>query len=107
MRPVRVEIPASGNSVPVPLDVYQTGPVTLGIEEVSGVVDIDLQYTLDDIWDPDVTPSWLDLTTAETANGAHALVDANNNRIMAIAVRATNGAAGTAQLVVIQQGVQG
>jgi len=109
MRPVRVVIPATGGADPVvvPLDVYQTGPVTLGLSDVDGVVDVDLEYTVDDVWDPDVTPSWISLVQTLTADAVHALVDADGNRIMATAVRATNAGVGTATLVVIQQGVQG
>lgn len=113
MRPVRVDVPGSGSSPSIPLDTSQVGPITVSITGVSGTVDIDVQYTLNDIWDPDVTPEWHDagapLNGVSAATGG-ALVDANvliPQRIVPVAIRALNNAAGTAVMNVVQSGVMG
>lgn len=109
MRPVRVAVPAEGNSVPVPLDIYQVAPVTVALANVTGTVTPTLQLTMDDIWDPDVTPDWVDAPVNISNTGAPvALVDAAlGTPIMPTAIRVVNAGTGTAVLVVIQRGVMG
>lgn len=112
MRPVRVAVPADDPSATVPLDIYQVGPVTISITDVTGVPDIDVEYTLDDIWDPTVTPEWLPagapLNAVATA-AAGRLVDATTgDPITPVAVRAlNNNAASTAVMTVVQSGITG
>lgn len=113
MRPVTVEIPADGETAPIPLDIYQVGPVQWAILEVDGVVDIDLEFTMDDIWavgyDP-ATGEWFATSadsTGETTEGAGRLLDANDNLITPTAVRFTNAGVGTAVGRITQSGVMG
>lgn len=105
MRPVRIEIPGGDNSEVVPLDWYQDGPVSLAVVNVDGTVDITLQYTLDDVFSEDFDPStanWFEIATGITAAQQEDLGDTRPT-----AVRATNGAAGTAELQVVQSGTTG
>lgn len=95
MRPIRVAIPASGASPTVPLDLYATAPfITISIEDIVGVTDIDVEYTLDNIWDPTVTPTWFPAgapLNAVAAQVAGRLVGATNQQpISPVAVRALN-----------------
>ena len=115
MRPVTIPVYASGGDPQpvVPLDVYQVGPVMVQIADIDGTVDIDVTYTLDDIfaagYDPD-TGNWFATgagTTAVAAATAERLTDANGNLINPTALRCTNAAAGTAQMRVTQSGVMG
>lgn len=114
MRPVRVAIDGSGGtgvSPVVPIDIYQKGPITVALTGVQGVVSVDIDYTLDDVWSPSFNPAtaeWFPTgIQAAAAAASEALVDANNNPIIPTAIRATNGGAGTAVLVVVQSGITG
>lgn len=112
MRPVTVPIGATGTDpVVVPLDLYLQGPITVAILDVDGTVDIDVEYTMADVYDSafdQATASWFPtgaMFTGATANVAGALTDAAGNPIRPTAIRATNGAAGTANLKVTQAGL--
>lgn len=114
MRPIRVAIPATGTPGPVvPLDIYQKGPVTVAIVSVVGAVNINVQYTLDDVFSPtfnQATAQWFAVSAALTgavAAAAAAVTDANNNPIVPTAIRATNAGIGTAILQVVQSGITG
>jgi hypothetical protein len=113
MRPVRVAVPADDVSVVVPIDIYQKGPITVSIAEATGTPDIDVEYTLDDIWDPAVTPGWfpagLPLNAVDATPAAGRLVDADTDQpVTPTAVRAiNNNAASTAVMTIVQSGIQG
>lgn len=114
MRPIRLAIPADDVTIPVPLDIYQKGPVTVGVDSVDGVVDIDIQYTTDDIFAAGYDPSmgnWVNSAAPLdniTAALSAALVDSQGNAIVPTAIRALNNVdTGTARLVVLQAGVMG
>lgn len=113
MRPVRVPIPATGTPGPVvPLDIYQKGPVSIAVSGVQGAVNIDVEYTLDDVFAANFSQStaqWFPVAALQNLNAAATsqLVDANNAPIMATALRTTNSGAGTAILQVVQSGVMG
>lgn len=118
MRPIRVPVPAEGASAPVPLDIYQRG-ATLAIVSVEGTVDIELQYTLDDVFAPDFDPTTASWHTLQDTLGdlsgvgvrslaAEAQVEGGEGSdLHATAVRAVNDGNGTAVLQVVQSGVMG
>ncbi len=91
-------------SNPIPLDTYQTPfNVSFAVTIGAGVLTYTVQHTLDDIWNPLITPVWFDHSSvaAETTNqdGNYAFP------IAAIRLNVTAWTSGTATLTVIQ-GVQ-
>lgn len=113
MRPITIAIPASDSTAPIPLDIYQIGPVQWAVVGVTGTVDIDVEYTFDDIYAAGyvaASGNW-DIAggngEAITAEEGERLLDVNDNLITPTAVRFTNAAAGTAIGRIIQSGVMG
>lgn len=95
MRPIRVTIPASGSSPIVTLDLYPPAPfITIGIGEITGVPDIDVEYTLDNVFDTTLTPEWFPagapLNAVATAVAGRLVGSANAQPISPTAIRATN-----------------
>lgn len=113
MRPITIAIPASNPTAPIPLDVYQIGPVEWAIIDVSGVVSIDLEFTLDDVFAVGYNPAagnWFATAAASTnvaAAGGGRVLDAAGNLITPTAVRFNNGGVGTATGRILQSGVMG
>lgn len=95
MRPIRVT-GVTGNSVPVPLDVYTIGIASAIIESGTATTQ-QLQYTLDNVFDATITPAW----TNTAAAGLNAAVQIPSG---ARAVRGTNLIPADT-LVVSQQGI--
>lgn len=97
MRPIRVT-GVTGNSVPVPLDVYTIGIANAIIESGTATTQL-LQYTLDDPFNP---PAGGLVWTPTTATGLNAATQLPSG---ARAVRAINLIPADT-LVVSQQGIQ-
>jgi hypothetical protein len=64
MRPIRIT-GVTGTSVTVPLDVYCISPASVAIE--TAAAGAQLQYTLDDVFNPAITPAWFNLGAAAAA----------------------------------------
>lgn len=63
MRPVRVTVSSATTSATIPVN-WRAGTFNIGIEiEVTGTNTSKLQYTLDDVQDPTITPVWIDHAT--------------------------------------------
>lgn len=92
MRPIR-NTGSVGNGVTIPLDVYNIQPASAIIESGTPTTQ-QLQYTLDDVFNPAITPVW----TNTTATGLNAAVQLPAG---ARAVRGTNLIA--ADTVVVSQ----
>lgn len=111
MRPVRIAIPASLASSVVPLDIIGGRNVSLAVVGVTGVVDITLQYTLDDVYSSSFNPAtanWFSLGAAGIAAAVQRnLADSGGAPIVATGVRALNAGAGTATLQVTTSGIRG
>lgn len=113
MRPITIAIPASAATAPIPLDIYQIGPVEWAVLAVSGVVDIDVQYTFDDIYAAGYNPATGNWKIAGgngetiTAAAAERLLDVNDQLITPTAVRFSNAGVGTATGRIVQSGVMG
>lgn len=111
MRPVRIAIPAASASSVVPLDLYAGRGVSLAVVGVSGVIDVTLQYTLDNVYSTTfdaATAQWFSLGAAGIAAATQRnLADSGGAPIAATAVRALNAGAGTAILQVTTLGIQG
>lgn len=48
----------SGAQAPVPLDWLSLAQMTVGVYIVDGTADYSVEFTLDDVNDPDITPRW-------------------------------------------------
>lgn len=90
-----------GASINIPVDVYLS-PTDIGLAiVVSGTVNVTVQHTFDDVFDPEATLTWFDHPTlsAETANAD------GNLAFPPRAVRLlTNSGTGTATLTLVQAG---
>lgn len=95
MRPIR-QTGVVGTSAIVPLDVYTIGTAN-AILETGTPGTQQIQYTLDNVFDPTITPAWTN--TATTGQNAAVAIPSG-----ARAVRCTNMIAADT-LVVSQQGV--
>lgn len=100
MRPMRVTVSSATTSSPLPVDFKQS-PVNIGIGVVvTGTCTYSVQHTFDDIFDPLVTPTWLDNATlaAATTNqsGNYAFP------VRAVRLNVTAWTSGTATMTVIQ-----
>ena len=109
MRPIVVDIPASGESVIVPLDIYQRGPVTCSIIVLTGSPTLKVQYTMDDPFGATPPTNWVDAgAPLNAAAGDGALVDSAGHLIVPRAIKGVNsGGASTGRLIVSQPGVMG
>jgi hypothetical protein len=111
MRPVRIAIPAASASSVVPLDMYSGRGVSLAVVALDGVIDVTLQYTLDDVYSSSFNPAtaqWFALGAAGIAAVTQRnLADSGGAPIAATGVRALNAGAGTAVLQVSELGIQG
>lgn len=62
MRLQQVTVAAVATSAPIPLD-REANPFSVGLRVVTtGVNTVTVEVTLDDVWDPTVTPTWTALT---------------------------------------------
>jgi len=114
MRPVRVVVPAGpgGTSPIVPIDFYEVGTITIGVDPITGAPSTAVQYTLADIFDPVAlaAATWITAgapLAAVVGSAAAALCDANGNAIHPTAIRGVNSVAGaTSRLTVIVSGLR-
>lgn len=90
-----------GASKPIPLDTYQSHTDTGLAAVVTGTATYSVQHTLDNVLDPNVTPTWFDHTTL---TGQTATKDGFYDRpIAAVRINVTAGT-GTVALTVLQPG---
>ena len=68
MRPVRVT-GVTGNSVPVPLDVYSTGSQTVVDMQTAGAAVP--QITADNVFDTTIVPTWHAAPTKDATTGLY------------------------------------
>lgn len=105
MRQIVLSQTGAGTTQVAPLDIHGRPEISLQVA-VSGTVNYTVQQTLDNVFDPAVTPTWFDHPdtnlVAQTVNrqGNYAYVPA--------AVRlVVNSGSGTARLTIIQAGITG
>ncbi len=103
MRPIRVVQSSVGASQAIVLDVNGRPEVSLQAD-VTGVATYSIQQTLDNVFDPTITPIWLD---HPDSNLVGQTVDRQGNYAyipFAVRVNLTAGA-GSVALTVIQSGL--
>lgn len=107
-RQIALLVDASGGaktSAALPFDIYNRPECSLQVV-VTGTANYTVQQTLDDIFDPTVTPTWFDHPdtnlVAATANkqGNYAYIPAATRLVL-------NSGSGSARLTVIQAGIYG
>lgn len=106
MRPIILRTSdASGGtqtSDPAILDIHGRPEVSLQLD-ITGTATCTVQQTLDNLWDPTITPTWFDYPDASLAG---ATADAQGNYAFipfAVRLRQTAGN-GSAKLAIIQAG---
>lgn len=117
MRPIRnIAVPASGNSVVIPLDQYQKGSTSVQVQSITGTPAITVQWTNDDVFAAGYSPAagaWETCThpAAMAAAGDGGVItdsEAVPVPINPIAIRFVNANAGsTALMSVVQSGISG
>lgn len=105
MRQIVLSQTGAGTTQPAPLDIHGRPEVSLQVD-VTGTVNFTVQQTLDNVFDPSITPLWLPHPDAALAA---ATADAQGNyAFVPSAVRlVVNSGAGTARLTIIQAGITG
>jgi len=108
MRPVTVSVTGPGSSTVIPVDIYQTTAIGMGVIIGPGVVtDCAVQHTFDDIWDVAFNPATATWFDHPTLAGLSSNADGNYAQPPR-GVRLTIVAgAGTATLKLVQAGVMG
>jgi len=105
MRPITYSITGVGDGAVIPIDIYQN-PTTISLGVVvSGTITFTVQYTYDNVFDPNFNPAtatWFAVTglTAGSAN-ADAALTAPPHGVRMI----TTAGTGTATLTLTQAGV--
>lgn len=117
MRPIRnIAVPASGNSVVVPLDQYEKGDIEVQVQSITGAPSITVQWTNDDVFAAGYNPAtgtWVTCgqPAAMTAAGHGGVItDAQTvpRPIRPVAIRFVNAnGASTANMSVVQSGITG
>jgi hypothetical protein len=69
MRPIRVT-GVTGNSNPVPLDVYSSGQAIVDMQTAGAAVP---QITADNVFDSSITPTWHPAPTKDATTGLYSL----------------------------------
>ena len=102
MRPVTVTVVGAGQSVPIPLDLYLTPfNVSLFLILVSGVIDATVEYTGNDVFNPDEVLTWF--PHADLQNEVASITGTIISPVRA--VRLVNAGTGTVSLQVVQSGI--
>lgn len=101
-------VDASGGaktSAALPFDIYNRPECSLQVV-VTGTANYTVQQTLDDIFDPAVTPTWFDhpdvnlVSSTTNKQGNYAYIPAATRLVL-------NSGTGSAKLTVIQAGIYG
>lgn len=101
MRPKKVTVSSVATSPWLPVD-YKQSPMNVGVGcvLVSGTATYSVEYTLDDVFDPAVTPVAFALSTiAAATSSANSVI---NTPIRAVRLNVTAGASPVVALTVIQ-----
>jgi len=106
MRPIVYTTPGGAHTGPaLPLDIHGRPEITLQAD-VTGTVNYTIQQTLDDVFDPAITPTWFDhpdsnlVSQTVDRQGSYAYV------YRAVRIVQASGA-GTVKLTIIQAGITG
>jgi hypothetical protein len=103
MRPIVLTRTGAGDSAVAPMDIHGKPEISLQVV-VSGSVDYTIQQTLDDVFDPAVTPTWFDHSDTDLV--AQAVNRQGNYAFVPRGVRLkVNSGSGTATLTIIQAGI--
>jgi hypothetical protein len=107
-RQIALLVDASGGaktSAALPFDIYNRPECSLQVV-VTGTANYTVQQTLDDIFDPAVTPTWFDhpdvnlVSSTTNKQGNYAYIPAAARLVL-------NSGTGSAKLTVIQAGIYG
>lgn len=103
MRQIVVSQTGAGNSNPIPLDIHGRPEISLQVA-VSGTVNWTVQQTLDNVFDPAITPTWID--HPDTGMVGQTASKQSNYAYIPAAVRlVVNSGSGTARLTIVQAGL--
>lgn len=112
MRRVIQTVTGVANSPVIPLD-HRAQVFNVGIEcLVSATATYNVQYTLDDIYNPSVTPTWFNVTTTIPTSGT-VLTGASANQVASVTVPCSamrlnvTASTGTVTITILQTSGQG
>jgi len=105
MRPIVATLSAAGSTPALPLDIHGRPEVSLQVDVVSGSPTWTVEQTLDDVFDPAVTPVWF--VHPDTDMVSQTVDRQGNYAYIPRAVRLTMTGSGVARLTIIQAGITG
>lgn len=105
MRPEQISVTGVAASGAVPLDIYLT-PMEVGVKLVPGAgATVTVQYTLDDLQDPTVTPVWFDVPVAALVGATGVVAGSVKIPMTALRINQTVGAT-LSRMRVVQMGIR-
>lgn len=105
MRQIVLTQTGAGTTQPAPLDIHGRPEISLQVV-VDGTVDYTVQQTLDNVFDPAITPTWF--PHPDTNLVAQTVNRQGNYAYVPAAVRlVVNSGSGTARLTIVQAGITG
>ena len=107
MRPVTVTQTGVGSTQVVPIDIYQTTAIALGVTITAPVTDALVQHTFDDVFAPTFNPATATWFAHETLVGLSANADGNYTQPPRGIRMTIVAGTGSARLQIVQAGVMG
>lgn len=105
MRPAQITVTGVNTSAAVPLDIYLT-PMEVGVKLTPGAgATVSAQYTLDDVFDPTVTPTWFDVPVAALVGATGVVAGSVKIPMTALRINQTVGAT-LSRMRVVQMGIR-
>ncbi len=105
MRPIVLTQTNAGTTQVAPLDIHGRPEISLQIDVLSGTPTCTVQQTLDNPFDPAITPAWIDHPDTALVNATSDVQ--GNYAFVPAAVRMVVTGTGTARLTIIQSGILG
>jgi len=105
MRQIVLSQTGTGTTQAAPLDIHGRPEVSLQVR-ATGTVNFTVQQTLDNVFDPNITPVWVNHPGTTLVN-ATATAQGNYAYIPAAVRLVVNSGGGTARLTIVQAGITG
>lgn len=105
MRPIVLTQTNAGTTQAAPLDIHGRPEISLQVNVVSGTPTYTVQQTVENVFDPTITPVWLD--HPDTNLVAQTVNRQGNYAFVPSAVRLVVTGTGAARLTIVQAGILG
>lgn len=106
MRPIQVTYSdVSGGQAPLPLDIYVPSARVSVQVDVTGTIDYTVQYTNDNIWDPNATIVWHSFPVVALVGATADQIGIADGPFRALRLLVNSGD-GAARMTIVQQSTQ-